>query len=188
MTLFWHILFSPLKYICIKDGEAPQKKWFDIICPLLTCVLLSLFLILSDYHYSVNVAYFFSKLGSITNILPGFYIASIAAIATFDKSDLDSDVPGMKMSMFYPGKGIIKDSPLSKRIFLCCMFSYLTFLSVVCSIFSSLAETFRDITINFHCYGYLKYIYLVLLSFVFAQLITITCWALYYISQRIHLR
>ena len=186
MKLFLHILFSPISYLKIKDEEASQKVWFDFLLPGILAVCFSFTLLFLDETISINLSVLFSKFSGVINILPGFYIASIAAVATFDKADLNTDIKSMKLELFYPKKGI-EETPINKRIFLCSMFSYLTFLSVICSLSIVFVPVFVKILASSFYYEVFKEIGVFMLLLMLSQLATVTCWALYYMAHRIHI-
>lgn len=64
----------------------------------------------------------------LMQILAGFYIASLAAIATFNRPGLDEtmkgDPPRLKRS------GTLKEEELTRRRFLCLLFGYLSFAAI----------------------------------------------------------
>lgn len=61
--------------------------------------------------------------------LPGFFIAALAAVATFQGGDLDRDLNGTTIWIEVNGDGM--DTPVTLRVFLCHLFAYLTLLSIV---------------------------------------------------------
>lgn len=133
----------------------------------------------------------FSKVLGFVQSLPGFYIAALAAVATFSQEALDKPMAGQapKARIVYNGKLIEVD--LTRRRFLCLMFSYLTAVSFVLTlalVFStSLAASLRE-----GVCGNPWYIALArwggasVLLFVTAQMVTVTFYGLFYLGERMH--
>lgn len=147
----------------------------------------------------------FDCIKQFLQILPGFYIAALAAIATFNKPSLDEllDTP---LSITTKEHGKVAARALTRRHFLCYLFGYLSFLSIIlCLIHSILinaspAHILKNIVYNFFIFVditlstetvekiftitnfFLLYIFLIF----FFQLITITSLGLFYLSDRLH--
>lgn len=115
--------------------------------------------------------------------LPGFYIAALAAISTFNNPDMDkpmSDSPPLDK----------KFNAMSRRRFLAQAFSYLTFLSICIFLLCTIIKFFFSIGIvvtnyyfNLISYG----IAVFFLTLFFSQMILITFYCLYYLGNRIHI-
>lgn len=63
----------------------------------------------------------------LLQILTGFYIASLAAVATFNKQSMDEVMPGEPPIVDVRGGKI---EQLTRRRFVCSMFGYLAFISL----------------------------------------------------------
>lgn len=74
-------------------------------------------------------------LGFVQN-LPGFYIAALSAIATFNKTDIDKTMPAPapKLDIVVQGHNIAIE--LTRQRFLCSMFAFLTAESMILVVFS----------------------------------------------------
>ncbi|MBH0074932.1 hypothetical protein I6F48_05045 [Pseudoalteromonas sp. SWYJ118] len=113
-------LFKPISYIRIKHYE---KSWFDFILPLGT-TLLFFFIIycLSEPIRLLGKEGLVSLVNGLLQILAGFYIASMAAIATFNKEGMDDIMDGTPPTL----NGV----ELTRRQFLTYLFGYLAFCSI----------------------------------------------------------
>jgi len=67
-------------------------------------------------------------------LLPGFFIAALAAVATFAREEMDEPMPSPtpKVAIFREGKSF--DVELTRRLFLTYLFSYLAIVSLGTSI------------------------------------------------------
>jgi len=122
-------------------------------------------------------------------VLPGFYIAALAAIATFNKLDIDKTMPAPapKIDVMVNGKSVPIE--LTRRRFLCSMFAFLTaesFLLIVLAIFALVAyspikEVLPEIA---HFATSLAFLFAFLL--LFWQMVLATFWGLFYLGDRLH--
>ncbi|GAK26254.1 hypothetical protein [Serratia liquefaciens] len=114
-------LVTPLGYFFIKH---PEKRWFDIAFPVLFSAIIVLIISYMPKHVSlIGKDSLISLVNGILQILSGFYIASMAAVATFQKDGMDEVMDGE------PPK--LKGKPLTRRQFMTHLFGYLAFLSIV---------------------------------------------------------
>ena len=75
-----------------------------------------------------------SGVSQIMTILPGFFIAALAAVATFNREEMDDPMPAPTptTTIFRQGEWI--EVVLTRRLFLTYLFSYLSILSLGTSI------------------------------------------------------
>ncbi|MBT2326491.1 hypothetical protein J7E62_29690 [Variovorax paradoxus] len=130
-----------------------------------------------------------SRVLSFVQSLPGFYIAALAAIATFGGVDMDRIMPGdaPTMSIIYHGQST--EVKATRRRFLSAMFSYLTACSLAITLGSigvlAIAEPLaRLVPTQFHwafkdVFGFLYLLFL-------GQMTCVTMWGLFYLGERIH--
>jgi hypothetical protein len=71
-----------------------------------------------------------SSLLTIVSTLPGFYFAGLAAVATFGNATMDREMPAPAPAVdMRIGGQMLTDVPLTRRLFLSYLFSYLVILS-----------------------------------------------------------
>ncbi|MFW3346931.1 hypothetical protein ACN9PN_00890 [Klebsiella pasteurii] len=119
MSVFSKV-FTPIDYVRIKH---PEKRFFDWILPVLTAAAITV--VISILPKSVSIIgkdSLVSLVNGILQILSGFYIASMAAVATFSKEGMDDVMQGE------PPK--LKKQKLTRRKFLTYLFGYLAFMSI----------------------------------------------------------
>lgn len=128
---------------------------------------------------------------SFVQNLPGFYIAALAAIATFGRHDIDEAMPGSPppriKTITTSGHGNV--IVLMRRRFLCLLFAYLTVECIALTLFSifaiSLAPAMRGLVSPIMLLiGHA--ISSVVVLFLLTQLMVATLWGLYYLDERIH--
>lgn len=177
----------PWAYITIKGKE----KWvFDFLLPSIISIIVTAVAILSKG--SVN--YFgpggiISSFTSFIQSLPGFFIAALSVVATFQKKEMDFFLapPTPEIKIRIDGRiGLVK---LTRRRFLGLLFSFLTAQSVIItglgiflSSFSSYATSLISIDLRIYMFSFaiLFYMYLVF------QMLIVTLWGLYYLSERMY--
>jgi len=122
-------LFKPLDYIRIRHAE---KCWFDAVLPAILATVCAIIL----YALPKPVAFIgkdsvISLVNGILQILSGFYIASMAAVATFQKDGMDDQMEGVppKLKIIKRKKPVLKS--LTRREFLTYLFGYLAFMSIL---------------------------------------------------------
>ena len=126
-----------------------------------------------------------SNINSIIQILTGFYIASLAAVATFKTERLDEVMEGRPPKL----KGINgKTELLTRRRFLCLLFAYLVTLCFLLVFIGIIAPTvsanLRDLVPAL--FVYIKYVSLSIYIFLVSQLTVVTLLGIFFITDKIH--
>ena len=134
---------------------------------------------------------------SFLALLPGFFIAALAAVATFQRTELDQLMPepAPQLSMRTGGRDELVS--LTLRIFLCHLFSYLTVLAFATIAFaimgdlgSASAQYFIiELVPENHrplAFKTLIFSFLIIFFWLFATLLVATMYGLYFLVERIH--
>ena len=183
----WHYLKikDESRYHVIINWRIPVAVGFVITGTIFLLDLRFHFLIMKDalkFFASGNSQYFF---------FPGFFLTALAAIAVFDKKALDYPLPGSPMSICIQGRGRIKeDRPLTRRLLLSLMFSFLTVHSltfcIILLLISSFGSCFYHLLSHYPCW--ISYACLSLSLFVvivvFFQILLNMLIGLYYLGER----
>lgn len=182
-SLIFYQLMRPFAYLIIKH---PDKKIYDWLIPGFFS-LVSTFLI---YQY-VGVESAFSDNGIIDRIvglvanLPGFFIAALAAVATFNKPTIDevmgAEPPKIKVrrNQKYEPVG------LTRRWYLCLLFSFLTAESLVIVVVASVLIG-GGLMSSPSNYAIFNVGAMFILSLAFWQLIFSTFFGLFYLGDKLH--
>lgn len=174
-------LIRPLGYLTIRH---PYKWVIDWLYPTALTILV------------FSATYFFGEISTPEQLekpvsmalafiqsLPGFYIAALAAIATFGRADIDDILPEPTPQVIVKYRGKENLISLTRRRFLAMLFAFLTAESIILILFSILiisvgAKSFMPL------WGFLTiaFIYTLLLF----QMILATFWGLYYLGYKLH--
>jgi hypothetical protein len=175
------VLLAPLKYLKARN---PTKIYWDWVIPGL--VALAGLLVLTLPAKPINI---FGEKGLIhgvnelLQVLVGFYIAALAAIASLNNAALDGQVANEPVSC--DGKN------LTRRQLLSLMFSYMSFLAIAMyatGLFAGLvADPFKSLVTPEHAIWWRGGFAAVFCFFV-TQLACITLVTLYYLGDRIHVK
>lgn len=134
----------------------------------------------------------------VLSLLPGFFIAALAAVATFDRPEMDEAMPSPAptLSIFREGKWI--DTELTRRLFLTYLFSYLAILSVlviiICISFNFFQPTFVHLImsivhadLSFLVMEFFRLLFVLLMAYSCSSIVITTLHGMYFISERMHL-
>lgn len=129
-------LLKPVHYILISNTE---KRWFDIWLPLIcaTACTVLIYVFLPKPISFLGKDSIVSLSNGILQILSGFYIASMAAIATFNREGMDDVMAGADTPR-------LRGERMSRRSFLSYLFGYLAFLSIVMYFAGGLCQLMSD--------------------------------------------
>jgi hypothetical protein len=125
----------------------------------------------------------------ILQILTGFYIASLAAVATFDKQGMDDPMPGKPIALNVKRRGHTKSEILTRRRFLCLLFGYLALLSFFLYFLGAIANLVTDnvkYLLPVASHSLIKWGFVFAYLFLTVNLVTTTLHGLYYMVDRIH--
>ncbi|EOW6622091.1 hypothetical protein ACOZ0L_000944 [Cronobacter turicensis] len=129
-------------------------------------------------------------IASFISNLPGFYIAALAAIATFNREQIDHPLindkgsPSIDVRVTKENGHVVNTTePLTRRLFLCMLFAYLTALSI----FIIIMNAFISPLLKIYSENLFPAIYIALFLFLSWQMLISTFFSLYYLGNRIHL-
>jgi hypothetical protein len=130
-------------------------------------------------------------------VLPGFFIAALAAVATFPSDNLNEIMPDPAPTLVMRTGDNLAPVELTSRIFLCHLFSYLTVLSFAGFLLGAggdlLAPSAVYVVAKIPDPGASNLVvcllhigYIAMFTWVFANLIVTTVYGLYFLVERIH--
>lgn len=137
---FWHIgqfeVFGQLIYelgrgFAYRRISHKEMRTYTTWLPLaLTVVVVAIYVVLPVKPALVGSTGLASSLLTLVSTLPGFYFAGLAAVATFGNTTMDNEMPAPAPTIDLLVNGrIMKNNPLTRRLFLSYLFSYLVILS-----------------------------------------------------------
>lgn len=171
-------LFKPMGYIGIKHSE---KRWYDIFIPAILAVLTAIIIFTLPKPIAlIGKDSLISLVNGILQILSGFYIASMAAVATFQKDGMDKPMDGIPPTL--NGKA------LTRRNFLTYLFGYLAFMSILMYFVGGFIQlsasniSFWMVDVHFSVKFFLVTIYL----FAVSNILTTTALGMHFLIDKIH--
>jgi len=175
-------LVSPLKYLLI---DHKQKRMVDIFLPLVFSLSICIAYVSLPVPFAIlGEAGLISSLNGFVQIISGFFIAALGAIATFPNKNMDEVTDGIPL--------LLKGSSLTRRQFLSYMFGYLAFVGFFLVLLGILVLALTP-SIEFWSgsispqYVYLlKIAFLLVYFFVFNVLLLTTLYGLYHLTEKIH--
>ncbi|MCK9715008.1 hypothetical protein LT722_20400 [Pseudomonas syringae pv. syringae] len=176
---------QPLSYLAIQH---PQKWKIDWLFPALAAVICVYF---SADEAWQTAAYRtggpISMLLGFFQCLPGFYIAALAAIATFGRTDIDDILPEPAPTVKLTTRGENILIKLTRRRFLAMLFSFLTCESIVLVLYSVFFLSCGGEISDIRHFGDVA---LLGLTFIFYtllfQMVAATFWGLFYLGFKLH--
>lgn len=180
-------LLTPLNYLRIQHS---QKYLFDYFIPLVIALILLMGLMASLIPINIfGNNGLISVITGLIQILVGFYIAALAAVATFQKEGLDSFLAGEGATLFVKRQGIIKPVQLTRRKFVCYLFGYLAFVGIALYFIGSASNLISEslkATIPISCLFIAKWFFVFCYLFASSNLVITTLLGLHYLTDRIH--
>lgn len=182
-------LLQPFGYLAIRH---PYKWVVDWLYPLiLSLATVWLCAKAGDLVGTVKAGSVLAMVLSFVQSLPGFYIAALAAIATFGRSDIDQILPEPtpRVLVKYRGKENLVD--LTRRRFLAMLFAFLTgesLLIILVSIFLlAYGEPIFLLAHNGFEFGvYVGGLLIAIYFLLLYQMVLATFWGLYYLGYKLH--
>lgn len=183
------LLLRPLLYLRVKH-DSSTLPWMNWGVPTLAALTLTIgFAAVAPTVNAFHAGGVFERLLGFLQSLPGFYLAALAAVSTFNSPHLDSAMPGVppKANIVYHGQ--LVEVELSRRRFLSLMFSYLTALSFAITLalvfLLPIVDQVRD-ALHVAVVPALRAASAAVLLVFVSQLLVITLWGLYYLGERMH--
>ncbi len=181
-------LTKPLGYLFIRH---PYKWIVDWIYPAILCTAFMVVVCkLSSIEVFLKPGGTLSLILGFVQSLPGFYIAALAAIATFGRLDIDDILPEPTPKVVVKLRGSDNVISLTRRRFLAMLFAFLTaesvILTILAIIFIPFSEDIQAISISPQISGEWVAIFLSSIYMVgFFQMILATFWGLYYLGYKL---
>lgn len=164
------------------------------ICSIFTCVLFFVLPVEPTIFTSEGLLSYFI---SLCAILPGFYIAALSAVATFNSENLDTIIPDPTPTIEMKFSENKDDVDLTLRAFLSYLFSYLTGLSFILFFISALSVVtansfvymfsfFNVMFMGISTLDVAKLIFLLCVFYFLWSILICSAYGVYFLSERIH--
>lgn len=193
--MIWAVrqLLTPMRYLRIRQGVSlfKSKAVYDWALPIIIAVPATYV----GYKYSDGI---FSEKGvvggfqKLLEILVPFYIAALSAVATFAREGLDDPMKGHPATLsIRHSHGDWVEHILTRRQFICYLFGYLAFLSLMLFVgilFLNLISQKSGVAVHDALGEFLPYAKVALI-YVFMlpiwQMIVTTLLGVYFMSERL---
>jgi len=180
-------LLTPLSYLRIKH---PLKQRFDVAIPASIASLITAILIFLPIEVKLfGNSGLIDIITGLIQILTGFFIASLAAVATFQRSTMDEPLAGNQATLATKIKGVSKNISLTRRRFLSFLFGYLAFSGICLYFLGSSANLLLEnarMLIPAQAHSFVKWMFIYLYLFGTSNLLVTTFLGLHYMTDRIH--
>lgn len=183
------MLLRPMGYLAIRH---PRKRRYDLWLPLAVAALTTVgYLMLPQSLPLVSASGVTAQIQELVKILAGFFIAALAAIATFQRSDLDRVMAGTPPTLeeFDEDEGRDVTTALTRRRFLCFLFGYLAFLALALFIATAAALVIKPWVVTALppvWLGWTRAAAAFVFLFGFWHMMAIALLGLYYLTDRLH--
>lgn len=179
-TPAWKRLVAPVRYLAIKHDIKPRFDWGWPV--LLTAVTMLVFWLLPKKPELLGEAGILKGVRDLIGLFAAFFVAALAAVATFGRPSLDDPMEGTTPTL--------DGRDLSRRQFVCYLFGYLAilafalFLSIVFA--QIIAPSLRTL-LSSDVMWWLKAITGTIFVFAFWNMIVTTLLGIYFLVERVHL-
>lgn len=181
-------LFTPISFLRLRSPDLILYQW---VLPTLGAVTLYIF-ILNPIGWGLDfeVESLMRDINSLVGVLVGFYIAALAAVATFPNPSLDEPLQGASTTLKRRTSGGVVVEPVSRRRYLATVFGYCAMVSVIIYIFGVMQT---NINVSFAGNVWLeganeflfKLLWFIYIWFILS-LLTTTLVGLHYLVDRMH--
>lgn len=199
--MWWAIkqLTVPANYLRIKHGRGffHSKLIYDFVFPALLAVCtLAAFAWLGISFSLTAHPELVKRITDLLALMIVFYMAALAAVATFDRPGIDDLLPNNDATLWVknPDGGAWEKKALSYRKFISYLFGYLSFSSLCLFVFlafldvgwESLEEHFATNNIVHHALtAYVDPLILLVTFFAIWQLLVTSLLGIYFLTERI---
>lgn len=195
-----NVLSYPLGYLKLTDERGHKLYRRNALTVILLMTVISAPFILADANFFGDKG-FLDRIGSFSAVLTGFYIAALVGVASFSTTIGDLDeliVQGPIKRQSSPDE---QPEDLTRRQYVCSLFGYLSFVSLVISIGSILLIVAGGMKVDVAWVSqkvpelgqyarpvlqFLRNALVLVCSLVIAHLFVTTCHGLYYLIDRLY--
>ncbi len=178
-------LTRPISYLFLNHEAGKVYNWQ---IPLLLAAFSTVILFfVSDIQMLAGEGGLIESLTSLIINLPGFLIAALAAIATFNRPVIDQEMIDAPVIDIKVGDTELKNSPLSRRDFLLRLFSFLTVDSIFLVIYAKVGSIIPVPSWFITEFYIAEWIFSFVFLVIFWQLLTLILFGMYYLCERLNL-
>jgi len=181
----WRTLV-PLRYLEIRH---PEKLKFDLFFPIAFACLFFLPAFSPEFRAMAETKIdLLGRSSDLLSILTGFFVAALAAVATFGGDEMNQPMDGDTPVTLYNKRSRLHES-LSRRRFLSFLFGYLAFVSLGLYLLSFVYYAVQSFVIAKFLPDWTMVSFLTfwgVYGFLLGNLLANTLLGLFYLTDRIH--
>lgn len=179
---------TPIAFLWVQH---PQNKYIYVYIPVFVSVCVVAFDIFIGQISIFGSGGLVSGSKNLLAILSGFFIVALAAVATFNKPDMDDGLAGIEPKLNEKQPWLPVDFDITRRRYLCLMFGYLSFLAIVLfslgSVFGAISQNIVNFTSSKDALAVLRCVFLSTWTFMLTNLLLTTFMGVYFLSVGIHI-
>jgi hypothetical protein len=189
-------LYELTRWYAYRRIDHPSMRFYTMVVPTCFAVLFTIVIAILPGQITLSgEGGFLSGIIGAISLLPGFYIASLAAVATFSGKHMDEDMPAPAPKINIRTAQTNGPETLTRRMFLSYLFGYLAISSLllvslsfvmdmVAPGVSQLITTYATNWGECIIFG-LELLIVFMLSFVVGSILVTTLHGTYYLMERI---
>jgi hypothetical protein len=179
-TPAWVRLLAPFRYLSIQHGH---KARFDWIWPgILTVVTVAGFCSLPIQPALLGEHGVLQGVHDLIVLFSAFFVASLAAVATFAPGSLDELMRGTSP--------LLRDRELTRRQFVCHLFGYLavlSFLLFLAIVGAQIVDPSLHVILSPTLFSWLKLVAGTIFTFAFWNMMVTTLLGVYFLIERVNI-
>ena len=185
------------RWMAYRHIEHPSMRFYTFTFPCCFGVVFTIFLFLlpNGFLMSGTSGFLNAVIGSIS-LLPGFFVAALAAVSTFGGDHMDEEMPAPSPKLFIRTGQTSGSEDLTRRMFLSYLFGYLAILSLFltagCHLLIIVSPSVTPVLSLFLTEPVLPYVLITLkgalvfsILFLLGSLLVTTLHGAYYLMERI---
>lgn len=177
-------LLTPLSFLRLRSPDLLPYQW-TIPLVLTALTLLGFYLLpvkpqLFPEKGLVNVV------NGLLNTLIGFYIAALAAVATFNNPVLDQAMKGRAPILVIHRQGERIEEQVTRRRFLVTLFGYCAFLAIMLFMFGVVSQVVAPSLTKVAWMPVIRFVWLAIYFGLASSLFVVTLLGLHYLIDRMH--
>lgn len=184
-SVIFYQLTRPISYLFLKHPAGKIYNW-QIPC-ILTSISMFLLYLLVDIKAVIGSGGLIEELTGFVISLPGFLIAALAAIATFNRPVIDQEMIDAPTIDIKIGNTELTDEPLTRRDFLLRLFSFLTVDSIFLIIYAKVGSVISVPDFLESQIHLTEWFFVSFFMVIFWQLLTLLLFGMYYLCERLNL-
>ncbi|MCB1509637.1 MAG: hypothetical protein KDJ36_01945 [Hyphomicrobiaceae bacterium] len=177
-------LLTPLSFLRLESADLFRYQWG--IPGALTIASLIVYYILPTEPLLLGSEGLVARMNGLLGTLIGFYIAALAAVATFPNAKLDETMKGRAPKLAYQRGGENRVETLTRRRFLSVLFGYSAFLSIALYGFGILTFAIEPSIEQGLLRRILSVVWIASYAFMLNSLTVVTLLGLSYLIERMH--